>query len=42
MHFNQVFSLPAFTGSPHYSEDFEDVENGKEPVDEVCSRISII
>lgn len=38
VHFNQVFSLPAFAGSPHYSEDFEE-ENGKEPLEEVCSGI---
>ncbi|XP_070767902.1 centrosomal protein of 162 kDa [Enoplosus armatus] len=25
---------PALTGSPHYSEDFEDEENGKEPLEE--------
>lgn len=34
---NQVFSLSAFTGSPHYSEDFEDEENAKEPLEKVCS-----
>lgn len=34
---NQLFCLSAFTGSPHYSEDFEEEENGKEPLEEVCS-----
>nr|XP_046255811.1 centrosomal protein of 162 kDa isoform X2 [Scatophagus argus] len=29
-----VRECPAFTGSPHYSEDFEEEENGKEPLDE--------
>ena len=33
----QVCSLSAFTGSPHYSEDFEEEENAKEPLEEVCS-----
>lgn len=34
----QLFSLLAFTGSPHYSEDFEEEEDGKEP-HQVCTRI---
>ncbi|XP_044063040.1 centrosomal protein of 162 kDa isoform X2 [Siniperca chuatsi] len=29
-----VRESPAFTGSPHYSEDFEEEENGKEPLEE--------
>lgn len=28
--------LSVFTGSPHYSEDFEEEENGKELLEEVC------
>lgn len=31
-----VFLLSAYTGSPHYSEDFEEEESGKEPREEVC------
>lgn len=34
---NQVFPLSPFTGSPHYSEDFEEEENEKEPLEEVCN-----
>lgn len=34
---NQVFSLSAFPGSPLFSEDFEEEENAKEPLEEVCS-----
>ncbi len=33
---HQLFSFSAFTSSPHYSEDFEEEENGKEQL-EVCS-----
>ena len=33
----QLFSLLAVTGSPHYSEDFEEEEDGKEPL-QVCTR----
>uniref|UniRef100_A0A3B5A8C2 Centrosomal protein of 162 kDa n=1 Tax=Stegastes partitus TaxID=144197 RepID=A0A3B5A8C2_9TELE len=33
---------PAFTGSPHYSEDFEDEENMKEPLEEKCKMSAIL
>ncbi|XP_054477409.1 centrosomal protein of 162 kDa isoform X2 [Anoplopoma fimbria] len=36
-----VRESPAFTGSPHYSEDFEEEENGKEQLEEK-SKISLI
>lgn len=31
------FFLLAFTGSPHYSEDFEEEETGEKPLEEVCT-----
>lgn len=36
---NHVCPLSAFTGSPHYSEDFEDDEDVKVPLEEVCAQI---
>uniref|UniRef100_A0AAQ5XME3 Centrosomal protein of 162 kDa n=1 Tax=Amphiprion ocellaris TaxID=80972 RepID=A0AAQ5XME3_AMPOC len=32
---------PAFTGSPHYSDDFEDEKNAKKPLEEKCATSAI-
>ena len=34
---HSYFCVSAFTGSPHYSMDFEDEESVKESGEEVCS-----